>query len=166
MRKLKLFFIISILLMVLISGCTKNEIDIASNTFTLNDNNMNATQDAVEYYIQKKIPDKYLKGDRFFSTYRILDEVSSENSIVVFIHILCEWISSTGEVVSGGATVISITFDKSDNALVYIADRIFDEQEMSISSEITQKVKDSYYSNTYFLEMQEEIEKDIAEYLK
>lgn len=168
MRKIKLsYFIIAILLIAIMSGCSQNEIDVGSDS--LDDNKSNTTQEAVEYFLREKLSSTYLEGDRFFSTYRIMDEIKTEESVVVFSHFLCKWMSSGGGVVSDGAGLVSITFDIIDDALAYKAHRHFDGQEIPTSSDIPQKVKDSYASDapdSYFPEMRTEIENDIAEYLQ
>ncbi len=162
-----LFVFIIVLLTLMCAGCfdSKTEdsssLNISSNTASQTEK-PTTLDDAVKWYLNEKEASKYSKGQHFVSAYRILDTEETSDSVTVYTHILCEWISSSGETVSGGAGLISITFKNNNNAYEYEKSVSYDGQQIPGASEIPQKVKDAVKDAAYFPEMRTEVENRVA----
>jgi len=83
-------------------GFAVNRANKASDSVTASpdeeiSDNPRTLDDAIIWYLKEKEADKYLKGQYFASSYRILDTILSSERVTVFTHILCEWISLDGE---------------------------------------------------------------------
>ncbi|MDF2513627.1 MAG: hypothetical protein K0S04_3493 [Herbinix sp.] len=150
---------------VAIDDTSEPELNTASSV-TSQTERIETLDDAVKWYLNEKEAHKYLEGQHFVASYRILDTQESSESITIYTHILCEWISLNGESVSGGAGLISITFNTDDNVYEYEKSTSYNAQQIPNASEIPQRVKDSISSATYFTEMRSEVDKDIADFLE
>ena len=118
--------------------------------------------DAMKWYMRKIESNKYLTGTHFAFSYRILDTIEETDTITVYAHTLCEWVSADGESVSGGAGLSSITFQHADDTHSYIKhfDYVIPE-----GDEIPQKVLDIESDGSFFDGMREEVDKAIADLL-
>jgi hypothetical protein len=150
---------------VAIDDTSEPELNTASSV-TSQTERIETLDGAVKWYLNEKEAHKYLEGQHFVASYRILDTQESSESITIYTHILCEWISLNGESVSGGAGLISITFNTDDNVYEYEKSTSYNAQQIPNASEIPQRVKDSISSATYFTEMRSEVDKDIADFLE
>ena len=166
----KTVFVFTILLAVALSGCYNGtgadynpESQILQASADLEVKKLKTIDEAMNFYLQEKEANKYGKGDFFAASYRILDEELQERSITVYAHILCEWINGDGEVVSGGAGVIAVTFKKSNDTYEYEKSDSYDFPQ---ESDIPQKVKDALSNDSYFAEMRSEVDQDIADFLE
>lgn len=149
-------------------GFAVNRANKASNSVTASSDeeisdNPRTLDDAIIWYLKEKEADKYLKGQYFASSYRILDTILSSERVTVFTHILCEWISLDGETVSGGAGLTSITFRVGSNGFEYEDSTYYPKPD---ALDIPQKAKDAIANPVYFAEMRAEADKDINDFLE
>ena len=98
--------------MICFTGCANKVLEEPPSTETTY---IDTLDKAVNRYIQEKESQKYYKGDYFAYSYRVLDTIESAENVTVYTHILCSWITSGGESVSGGAGLISINFNRNNN---------------------------------------------------
>ena len=96
---------------------------------------------------------------RFFAQYRI----TFSCSFAVYAHMLCRWINRNGEVVSGGAGLVSVSLRKNNDIFEYENYKSYTKPD---EPDIPQSVRDALSNDSYFAEMQSEVDHDIAEYLK
>ena len=166
---------LTILFIVVLSGCT-NGTDIDSDpesqipqTFTdLKVKKPKTLDEAMNFYLQEKEANMYGKGDYFAASYRILDTVElQEGRVKIYAHTLCEWINSYGEVVSGGAGVVAVTFNKDSDIYEYEKVDFYDFPQYSdIPQKVKDAVEDALLDNSYFEEMRLEVDQDIADFLR
>jgi len=120
--------------------------------------------EAIWWYLETTESNKYLQGRHFAAAYRILDKEESSGQITVYAHVLCEWVNSDGEVVSGGAGLVSITFNINGGIYEYVKNVSYIKPDDY--PEIPQKVKDAVADASYFPAMRAEVNQNIADYLK
>jgi len=75
---------------------------------------------------------------------------------------LCRWINRNGEVVSGGAGLVSVSLRKNNDIFEYENYKSYTKPD---EPDIPQSVRDALSNDSYFAEMQSEVDHDIAEYL-
>jgi len=120
--------------------------------------------EAMNWYMRVKQSQWGLPGDFYAATYRILGiDDSVENSVTIYAHTLNEWISRDGTTMSSSASVISVTFNKSNDIYEYDSSVPFMKE---LPNNAPQKVRDAVADGSYFYEMVEEVEAQITAYLK
>jgi len=135
---------------------------------------------AVQWYLRKTEADSYAEGRHFAAAYCILydllnypqgiefgrEEVVGE--LYVYAHILYEWVSADGEVVSDAEGLTLLTFNIIDDGLNQSYE-YKTKPEYYLTPEgpkIPQRVINAVSESAYFSEMRAKVDKNIAEYLE
>ena len=142
--------------------CSINFTPMPSQTAPISTSN--TLDKAMEWYLSEKHSRMYLEGDYFVSSYRILDSKELTDTVIIYAHIHCKWIALDGEVISGGAGPVALSFKKNNDA--YLFEKVIvSDKEFFFSPEIPQEVRDMVSDAPYFDEMISEVERDVASFL-
>ncbi|TYQ14547.1 UNVERIFIED_CONTAM: hypothetical protein Cloal_0893 [Acetivibrio alkalicellulosi] len=160
--------VMTIIFGVLLSACSNN-INTLENSPAIEEDNVKINggttlDEAMEYYMRERELSKRLRGDFFTGKYKIVDTVETSESVNIYAWIVSMWVDKSGNSVSGGSNVYRIEFKKENN--LYIYDN-FETYKVLSTPYLPQKVSDilSNEQNKIFNDLNEEIDKDIENYL-
>ena len=116
--------------------------------------------EAIKWYIFGRHPRRYLEGEYFVASYRILDSVKSPDRITVYAFIIVEWVSLDGEIVSGGTGIDEISFKKNNDVYEFEKDSPIDKSRFEDLIKYSRLIDNSLHA-----EIRAEIDKSIADFL-
>ena len=116
--------------------------------------------EGVEWYLQDKESAKYLKGDKFFYAYRIVDIIESPDATTVYVLARCIWVNIAGQQVSGMDGPMILTFTSDVHGYYFMEMRSLDGAEFL---DYPQNVLDAYKNKSS--ELYNQVENAIADWL-
>jgi len=126
---------------------------------------LDTLDEAMKWYLNEKHSHMFLEGDYFAASHRVLDVAELSDNVTIYAHILCEWITLYGEVISGGVGPIAITFKKNNGTYLY-EKTLASGKEFFDSPEISQAIKDVAMKASYFEDLRSEVENELADFFR